>query len=778
MGDSVPPSSGASLDAFRWQRRLWAVIVGALALAGCAGALVAAHVQSAHDAQNARAAFVHSSQEVESTLSLEIEHETDLLISAGGFVAGWTRSIQAFDRYPEILGIGHTVIVPASALAAFAAAAVRDPAGPLGPGGRFVVVPAGHRPFYCLEDAGASRSTQDAFPAGFDFCSGALGRASLLARDSGSTAYAPIKAGSRTLFAVISPVYRSGEIPPTVAGRRAAFIGWVGMAVVPAALLDPALAAHPHLRVTVDYRAPGSNVRFSDGPRPAHAQSVTVERFDGWTVRAEYPAPDTGLLASETSLLLALGGVMASLLFGLFVFVLATGRARAWRLVRMQTTELAHQALHDGLTGLPNRALITDRAEQLMARARRHGSPGAVLFIDLDEFKNVNDTLGHHAGDELLRVVATRLVEGLREVDTVGRLGGDEFVILIEDGTATASALVAERLLALMREPFQLPGASGPTSLTASVGIATGVHERADELLRDADMALYRAKARGKDGYEIFRPEMESELRHQLDIELEMRSALERAELRLVYQPIFAISDLSLVGVEALLRWEHPRLGQIPPADFLPLLEATGQIRETDRWVLGRACAEVGAWHATGGALGVGVGVNLSASSLEDDAIVAAVATALEEGGLEPDALTIEISERSLAACSTEARERVDRIRALGVSVAIDDFGVSCAWVTSLEDHPVDAIKIDGTFSAALGNSAEARALLAAFTSLGRGLGLRTLAEGVETIEALEDLREIDVDQVQGFLLSRPLSREAAAKLTRSAARAEPSPSR
>jgi len=768
-----PPGLDASLSRFRWQRRLWTTVSVVLALAGCGGAIVGARLLADRDAQAARAGFVRSAEAVDGVLNLEIVHETDLLVSAGGFFADnptadsaqlrrWADSVQALTRYPEILGFGYSVIVPASKLAAFERRAVRDPAGTLPADGRFRVVPAGRRPYYCLAIATVAHS-HDALPAGYDFCSGPLRQTSLASRDSGKIGYAPITIDGRTLFSVVAPIYRGGVTPRTVVARRAAFLGWVGMPLVPRTLLEAGLAAHPHLSVTVTYSGAGSSVSFGAGPRSRRGQSVTVEREAGWTVRIDGPAAGAAILAADGPATLLLGGIAASVLLGLLVFVLATGRARAWRLVALQTTELAHQALHDGLTGLPNRALITDRAEHLLARSRRHGSAGAVLFVDLDEFKTVNDALGHQAGDELLRIVAQRLVEGLREVDTVGRLGGDEFVVLLEHGSVTGAALVAERLLALMREPFILAGAPAPITLTASVGVAAGLRDSAFELLRDADMALYQAKARGKDGYEIFRPEMESALRHQLDVELELRSALERGELRLVYLPIYAVADLEPVGLEALLRWDHPRLGAIPPAEFVPLLEATDQIREVDRWVLATACEQIALWREAGGALGVGV--NVSARSLEDDAIVDAVRDALARSGLDGDVLTIEIAEAALTAVDRDARRRLARIRELGVNVAIDDFGRACGWLRSLERYPVDAIKIDRMFTGALGDSREMRALMGAFSLLGRELGVRTLAVGVETIEALDDLRATDVDAVQGFLLSRPLDRERARAL-------------
>ncbi len=246
--------------------------------------------------------------------------------------------------------------------------------------------------------------------------------------------------------------------------------------------------------------------------------------------------------------------------------MLATGRARALEMVKQKTGELQHQALHDVLTGLPNRALISDRIEQLLARNRRDGTSAAALFVDLDGFKNVNDTLGHAVGDQLLQAVAARITTTLREVDTIGRMGGDEFVVLI-DGASQRGApeLVAERLLEVMRQPFELDTAPAPMTVTASIGIAIGDRDDAGELLRDADVALYQAKAAGRNCYEVFHQQMETNVQHRYELEFDLRAALEGDQFRLVYQPIYNLDDLGMVGVEALIRWQHPTSARSSP---------------------------------------------------------------------------------------------------------------------------------------------------------------------------------------------------------------------
>ena len=295
----------------------------------------------------------------------------------------------------------------------------------------------------------------------------------------------------------------------------------------------------------------------------------------------------------------------------MLLFLLGTGRALALQLVSERTGELRYQALHDALTGLPNRTLTMDRIDQLLARSRRTRTSGAALYVDVDEFKNVNDTLGHAAGDRLLVAVAARLTSALRGADTVGRMGGDEFVVLIDGGELDSGpVLVAERLLAVMRQPFELDGAASPVFVNVSIGIASGDRADAGALLRDADIALYQAKVAGKNRYAIFDADLQESVSDRIELEYDLRSALEDEEFRLVYQPIYRLDDLTVVAVEALLRWQHPTHGLIGPDDFIPILERTGQIREVGRWVLLQACAQMAAWHARGDRLQVSVNVS------------------------------------------------------------------------------------------------------------------------------------------------------------------------
>ncbi len=418
---------------------------------------------------------------------------------------------------------------------------------------------------------------------------------------------------------------------------------------------------------------------------------------------------------------------------------------------------LAHRALHDPLTGLANRQLILDRTEQMLARVRRSFEPVAAFFVDLDNFKDANDSLGHEAGDKLLQAVAARFTGMLRASDTVGRLGGDEFVVLVEGmSLASGPVLVAERIREVLREPFRIEGYEAlPITVTASIGIATGDRTTAQELLRDADIALYRAKAAGRNSFVVFEPAMQSAAIDRLELRSDLDSALATDQFFLLYQPIVELETLQVRGVEALIRWEHPVRGTIPPDDFIPLLEDSGAILEVGRWVLGEACAEGARWHRQGHP--ITVSVNVSMRQLESDRLVHDVREALATSTLDPRRLTLEITESTLM---RDARATVDRLRELkeiGVRIAIDDFGTGYSSMAYLRQFPVDVLKIDRSFVADMHASSDAHALIRTLVELGRTLGLVTLAEGIELGSQLDGLRRERCDIGQGYLFSKPV---------------------
>ncbi len=436
---------------------------------------------------------------------------------------------------------------------------------------------------------------------------------------------------------------------------------------------------------------------------------------------------------------------------------------------------LAHRALHDPLTGLANRQLILDRAEQMLARARRVSDPVAAYFIDLDNFKDANDSLGHEAGDKLLRSVAARFSALLRASDTVGRMGGDEFVILTEGVSLSAGpTMVAERIKEVLRTPFEVDGFQGfPITVTASIGIATGDRPSAQELLRDADIALYRAKAGGRNRCVLFEPSMQAAAVDRIELRSDLETAVAERQFFLLYQPIFDLDSVEVRGVEALLRWQHPVRGLIGPDNFIPALEDTGLIVEVGQWVLAEACAQAAAWRQRGHP--TTMSVNVSMRQLESELLVDHVEQALAANDLEPGALVIEVTESTLMRDAEATVSRLRRLKEIGVMIAIDDFGTGYSSLAYLRQFPVDVLKIDRSFVAEMDSGPHSAALVHTLVELGRTLGLITLAEGIEDDAQLEGLRGERCDRGQGFVFSRPVEPAAVeAILSRSGTKTRP----
>jgi diguanylate cyclase (GGDEF)-like protein len=748
----------------------------ALLIAGGALASVhAAHSVARSDAEKARLAFHLSSNEIASTLKLALQHEEDLVVSASTFVTTggdtsplgfdhWAESVHALERYPELEDIGLIVRVPAPRLAAFESRMAALPLRPLGaaslgPKEALQILPPGPRPYYCLAVAGLARSLASYLPMGLDYCS--LARTLALDRETGATSYAPFKGVHGTGLGVEVPVYRGGVTPSTLDGRRRAFVGWLGELLVPEVVLKRALEGQPNTAVTFRYDQNASHVIFSSGKQPRNAQTATIDLHNGWTVQSFGVAAVSGVLGDAHALTVAIGVGLLSMVLALLVFVLGTGRRRALSLVREKTRELSHLALHDALTGLPNRALVLDRAEQMLARAERQaGIVAGALFIDIDGFKHVNDKLGHAAGDQLLKLVGERLQSVVREQDTVGRLGGDEFVVLVEstphEGPLNA---LADRMIEALRQPLELEGSGQIFSFTASIGIAVGGYATPDALLRDADLALYAAKAAGKDRYALFDASMNTSSDRRLQLEGDLGVAARDEQFFLHYQPIFDLPSRRVVGVEALIRWQHPTRGVVAPDEFIPLTEETGLIVPIGRWVLGEACRQVAGWHAEGQR--IGIFVNVSAYQLGRDGFADDVRWALEQSGIEPSLLVLEITETTLMRDADVACGRLEEIKALGVRVAIDDFGTGYASLSHLQRMPVDILKIDRSFVAALSDAGQGRELLEAILGVGQALSLGVVAEGIETPSQMKTLEEMGCEKVQGFLLGRPGPAEA-----------------
>jgi diguanylate cyclase (GGDEF)-like protein len=767
----VAESPGAPESSTKGRRfhsiRAWSYVAIAIVLLGSCGSYFSAHsVASAHD-QKDQKAFQASSLEISATLELSIQHEQDLIDSTESFLIGdphatqaqftqWADQVHVLGRFSDVSGLGIINYVTRAQLPQYAAREAGNQSSP------FKVIPSGVRPFYCLASIGLFRAGANILPKDYDVCDSPEKALVLNARTSGKSAVLPYIFRGREVMGLETPIYRGGGVPATRLERQRKFLEIIGLLLVPHTFLSQALVGHDDTAVALHYGSKNSSLVFRSGAldNAIHPRTSWINLHDGWTLETLTSAVRPGIWGSSSARSIFLGGVLLSLLLGALIYLLSTGRARSMLLVRDRTSQLQFQALHDALTGLPNRALIVDRMDQLLERNRRNGTFAAALFVDLDDFKNVNDSLGHAAGDQLLVMVAERMKSTLRGADTIGRMGGDEFVILIDGGDGDATPdLVAQRLLNVMRQPFDLDGALVPLIMNTSIGIAVGDRSSAGQLLRDADVALYQAKAAGKNQFTFFNPEMRVETDRRISLEFDLRAALSGRQFVLAYQPIYSLDDLTIVGVEALLRWDHPTEGRIQPNEFIPILERTGQICEVGAWVLIQACSQMSAWHELG--YPMTVSVNVSGRQLDNDLIIGQIRDALAVSQLGASSLIIEVTETALMLDVDSAVHRLQAIKELGVGIAIDDFGTGYSSLSYLRQFPIDCIKIDQSFIDSLATSGESKALVKTFIQLGRDLGLKTLAEGVETFEQMDILRASRVSEVQGFLFSRPLDPEA-----------------
>jgi diguanylate cyclase (GGDEF)-like protein len=421
--------------------------------------------------------------------------------------------------------------------------------------------------------------------------------------------------------------------------------------------------------------------------------------------------------------------------------------------------DIRHRALHDPLTGLPNRVLFLDRLGQATERQRRRRDTlTAVLALDLDRFKLVNESLGHRAGDELLAAAAPRLKQAVRSADTVARFNGDEFGILLEDINGEQDAIyMAERIAAVFARPFVLDG--NEHFVTASIGIALAVGgERAEDLMRDAGVAMHRAKERGRARYELFDEALRGRAMSRLRVENDLRRALERDELTLDYQPLVSMHDRQMVSVEALVRWDHPERGRISPADFIPVAEENGLIEPIGRWVLERACRQAAEWcRERPDAPPLTMSINLSAAQVANRGLPETVATILRVSGLDPSCLALELTESMLVGDDEELWETLVSLKALGVRLVLDDFGTGYSSLSYLTRLPLDALKVDRSFVDGLGTESRDTAVTEAIVAMSRALSLRVVGEGAETREQVAELARLGCDLVQGFYFSRPV---------------------
>jgi diguanylate cyclase (GGDEF)-like protein/PAS domain S-box-containing protein len=420
---------------------------------------------------------------------------------------------------------------------------------------------------------------------------------------------------------------------------------------------------------------------------------------------------------------------------------------------------LAHQATHDALTGLPNRVLLLDRLAVAMSRRPRHHQPLAVLFCDLDQFKVVNDSLGHDIGDRLLTTVAARLAAVVRPGDTVARFGGDEFVILCDDlGNEDVALSIAERVARVLTEPIDVGARELVVSTSIGIAFHRPDHHRPEDLIRDADAAMYRAKERGRNRYEVFNDRLRERALIRLETERALRQALEHKELSIFYQPKIDLTDGSIQGVEALLRWRHPDRGLLLPGEFIALAEETGMIVPIGTWVLLESCRQMQKWQVRYPSVEAwDLSVNLSARQLADD-VVDAVVGVLDATGFDPARLVLEMTESVLMADAAETVLLLRSLKTLGVRLAVDDFGTGYSSLAYLRRFPVDVVKIDRAFVAGLGENLDDIEIVRLVTTLAKTLRLEAVAEGVESQAQVEQLLALGCTKAQGFHLAAPMA--------------------
>ena len=455
-------------------------------------------------------------------------------------------------------------------------------------------------------------------------------------------------------------------------------------------------------------------------------------------------------------------------LHGLFILAMSAASVTAWRLNEFQ-------ALYDPLTRLPNRELFRDRVERALGAARRGGRTTAILLLDLDGFKRVNDSLGHSAGDRLLTQMAERLVDCIRASDLPCRLGGDEFAVLLRDVGGPHDAIrVAERIRGVLATPFTVGHREVIVQASIGIGIADGPSGNvisAEQLIRDADVAMYRAKEDRQSHYRIFDPVMHAAAVNRLEHEADLRAGIEAEQFVVHYQPIVRLDTGAITGVEALVRWEHPQRGMVPPMEFIPLAEETGLIVELGLWVLAEACREVGPWPLGPDGAPVNLSVNLATRQLQDPDLSRHVAAILEQTGFDPLRLTLEITENATIGDTAEVMDQLTRLRELGVRIAVDDFGTGYSSLAYLARLPVDVLKIDRTFVQALGNGSPEGSLVEVICQLAGSWGLSVVGEGIEETGELSKLRSVGCALGQGFYFGRPVPGDAALLAVQAASR-------
>jgi diguanylate cyclase (GGDEF)-like protein len=723
----------------RFRRMSLVCALGAV-LIGSAASVVGAHrVADRENDRERRSLETHADQIVE-VLNRAIVHESDLLGTASALALSqpsldsdrfraWGDEANLGQRYPELQIIAHLdrEIGPDGTQRCFSRAI-----GFLAPG----VQP---------------------FSSGPDLCTGALGDSLRAAVAAGTSAYTPEAEGSTGTLYMVQALMPGPDAEVTGAAREQVHRGWVLLGLRPDIAIREIVATRANTVVEIVHQsADGPRTVARAGNAPGSTITAHHDLGGGYGVDVSRTLEPVGVLEARAPGAVLTGGVAGSLLLGVLIAMGGSLAAIAARL-RARTSELLIQATRDALTGLANRDEIREEIRRRIEANAQIGGATGVIHVDVDDFKEINDSLGHSAGDDLLRAAAARLSGCMRDSDAIARVGGDEFIVVLGGAVDEATTQgVATRLLEVMRAPFHLPGARGPVRTTVTIGAAVCEGRTAEEVLQDADVALHHAKASGKNSIHIFHPQLAELQKLRFEMQLGMTAALAEDQFRLVYQPIWQTDAQQLVGVEALLRWEHPTLGLLPPDQFIPELEANGHIVEVGRWVLGEACRQVARWQRVMPELELSV--NASARQFADDQIIHDVSAAMTASGIAPGTLTIEITETALMADPSISAGRLQALRDLGCAIAIDDFGVGYSSLGYLQMFPADVLKIDRSFVTGLSRAPESLALVRAIVQLAGDLHLKTLAEGVETEDQLAVLRDHQVKLAQGYLVAKPLT--------------------
>jgi diguanylate cyclase (GGDEF)-like protein len=765
------------------RRGMWAAAAVVCVLAGSAASVLGAHAVAHHDAAKTETSFQQGSQAIASTLKLAVQRQEELTVAASTFFAGnpkatpaefarWVTWARTRRRYPELDALG---LLPA-------------PPKP---------APVVHKPTAITASSTGTASTSgEASPTPIDASSPPapaspapapvhVAPALLLSRNTGLSIYHPISAPHRQALAITTPVYRGNVTPHTVFGRTAASVGWLREVLVPGALLGQVLVGHPGYALSVTYRPhaanrSGSSFTFTSGAPRSGAQNTTLNLHDGWTVTSFGPSAGANVLNNGDALALLIGGILCSVVLGLLVDLLGAARwstpattpapteADAKTDAEVKAGAEARDGappniyLYEPVTGLPNRELTLDRAERMVARAGRDsGMLAGALFVDIDQLKEVNEKLGRPAGNQLLKIVGERLEDVVRAGDTVGRLDGDEFVVLVESAARGVRLdSLAQRMIEALHKPVEIDAFGPSFVLTASIGVAFGRYATPEDLLRDAHMALVSAKTAGKDRYTLFNANMRTVIEGRAVLEAELSTALAEDQFFLLYEPIYDLRTRRVAGLQALIRWQHPGQGVLAPEHFIPLAEETGLIVPIGRFMLEAACGRAAAWNVAGHR--AGVSVKVSEHQLNRDGFLTDVQRALQQSGIEPSLLTLEIPETAVMRDLAAAAERLRELKALGVSIAIDDFGGSgYAHQADLRQLPLDSLRVDRSSLAASEDESYRSWLLEAILLVGRDLELTVVATGIETHEQMATLQTLGCTMAQGALLGAPSPADA-----------------